>query len=355
MNLPAGCVRFLAAFILLLPVSVACAADVPVLQSLAELIESHQPPGGPVPVRVGLVLEEVTQIDQRAENFSVVATLTLQWQDPDLAFQPESGEESFRIFRDEAFEKYVLDHGVRWPRFSFFNQQGKRFTQNKLVLLMTDGRALYLERFTVKLQASHLHFSKFPFDSQDFYINIDLLAPATFNIFTEQPGDSRLGEWLGLEEWDITRFVTTISKTHQVVGYDSSRFQFHFHAKRKTTYYKLRIIAPIVIIILMSWVIFFLQDYRKRIDFAAGNLLLLIAFNFTISNDLPRLSYLTFMDSILFTAFVITSMAVIVNVMLRYIEIHDRVELARRIDYFIIWTYPLLYVAGVTVAYKAFF
>jgi hypothetical protein len=41
--------------------------------------------------------------------------------------------------------------------------------------------------------------------------------------------------------------------------------------------------------------------------------------------------------------------------MLRYIEIHDRVELARRIDYFIIWIYPLLYVTGITVAYKVFF
>ncbi len=355
MSLPASCVRFIAVFISLLTISIACAADVPVSQSLAEVIDSQRPPGGPIPVRIGLIVEEVNQIDQQAENFSVVATLTLQWQDPGLAFQPEPGEGPYRLFRDEAFEKYVLAHNLRWPRFSFFNQQGKRFTQNKLVLLMDDGRALYFERFTAKLQAYHLHFSKFPFDSQDFYINIDLLAPATFNTFTEQQGDSSLGDWLGLEEWDVTHFDTTISTTQQVVGYESSRFQFHFHAKRKTRYYETRIIAPIAIISLISWVIFFLQDYRKRIDFAGGNLLLLIAFNFSISRDLPRLSYLTFMDSILFIAFVITSMAVIVNVMLRYIEIHDRLELARRIDYFIIWSYPLLYVAGITFAYKTFF
>ena len=355
MKLQSSCVRFFAVFMLFLPLSIVSAAEVSVPQSLAGLIDSHKHPDGPIPVRIGLIVEEVNEIDQQAESFSVVATLTLQWQDPDLAFQPASSEESFRIFRDEAFERYVLEHKVRWPRFSFFNQQGKRFSQNKLVLLMADGRAFYLERFTVKLQAYHLNFSRFPYDSQDFYINIDLLAPTTFNIFTEQLGDSSLGDWLGLEEWEITRFDTTISKTRQVLGYNSSRFQFHFHAKRKTTYYELRIIAPIAIISLISWVIFFLQDYRKRIDFAGGNLLLLIAFNFTISRDLPRLSYLTFMDSILFTAFVITSMAVIVNVMLRYIEIHDRVELARRIDYFIIWIYPLLYVTGITVAYKVFF
>jgi hypothetical protein len=108
-------------------------------------------------------------------------------------------------------------------------------------------------------------------------------------------------------------------------------------------------------IVFISWVIFFLQDYRKRIDIAGGNLLLLIAFNFVISSDLPRLSYLTFMDSILFTAFFITSLVVVVNVMLRYIEIHGQVELARRMDYFIIWTYLLLYLVCIGIAYKMFY
>ena len=149
--------------------------------------------------------------------------------------------------------------------------------------------------------------------------------------------------------------VKAISGERQTVGYESSRFQFHLHAQRKTQYYSLRIFAPIAIIIIISWVTFFLRDYRKRIDIAGGNLLIFIAFNFIVSSDLPRLSYLTFMDSMLFTAFFITGLTIIVNVMLRYMEVNDRILLARRIDYFIIWGYPVLYMVGFLVAYQAFF
>jgi uncharacterized membrane protein len=61
------------------------------------------------------------------------------------------------------------------------------------------------------------------------------------------------------------------------------------------------------------------------------------------------------MDTVLFTAFFVTSLTIIVNVMLRYMEVNDRLSQARRIDHFIIWGYPLLYLAGFLTAYRVFF
>lgn len=335
------------------PLAKAAGNSVP--QSLVETFGNYQPAGGTIPVQIGLMVNEITAINQQAEDFSVVGTLQMQWQQPDLAFEPESGEEAFRIFEGEELVVYASEHNARLPRFAFFNQQGRRYTQNKLVVLMADGQANYFERFTVTLQAPYFHFSKFPFDAQDFYIDIDLFAPVTVYQFTELKDYSGLGEMLGLEEWVVTRFDTAISEKRQMVGYNSSSFQFHLHAQRKTQYYTLRILVPITIIIIISWVTFFLRDYRKRIDIAGGNLLLFIAFNFIVSGDLPRLSYLTFMDSILFTAFCITSLTIIVNVMLRYMEVNERIALARRIDYYIIWAYPMLYILGLAIAYRVFF
>ena len=334
---------------LLVPLSQAASDPAP--QSLVEMFDNYQPAGGTIPVQIGMVIDEITAINQQAENFSVVGTLQLQWQQPDLAYEPESGEEAFRIFEGDDFDAYASDHHARLPRFTFFNQQGRRYSQNKLVVLMANGQANYFERFTVTLQAPYFHFSKFPFDSQDFYIDIDLLAPVTVYRFTEFEGYSGLGKMLGMEEWRVDRFDTAISGERQTVGYESSRFRFHLHAQRKTQYYSLRIFAPIAIIIIISWVTLFLRDYRKRIDIAGGNLLLFIAFNFVVSGDLPRLSYLTFMDSVLFTAFFITSLTIIINVMLRYMEVNERIALARRIDHYIIWTYPMLYYLLVSVVY----
>ena len=84
---------------LLVPFSQAASASAP--QSLVEVFDNYQLAGGTIPVQIGLVVDEITAIDQQAENFSVVGTLQMQWQQPDLAVEPESGEEVFSVFEGE--------------------------------------------------------------------------------------------------------------------------------------------------------------------------------------------------------------------------------------------------------------
>ena len=98
---------------------------------------------------------------------------------------------------------------------------------------------------------------------------------------------------------------------------------------------------PLTIIILVSWVTFFLRDFGKRIDIGGGNLLVFVAFNFTISDNLPQLGYVTFLDGIVVVTFVLTGLVVVINVMFRRMEVMGREALARRIDQYTIWIYPI--------------
>ena len=312
------------------------------------LTGNAEPTGAPIvqqatPVQIGLRLQQITGINQKEENFGIVASLRMEYLEPGLSFSPDTCQCMFKLFREDKFASFITEKGLKFPDFTLFNQQGKRFSQNKVVVVLPDGKVIYFERFTATLQAPDFDFRQYPLDKQEFSVHIDSILPQEEYIYQELEGFSDLGEQLGEEEWIVTAFDTKITDQDLTTGETSDRFSFHFQAKRHLNYYLLRLFIPIFVIITVSWLPFFLRDYGKRVDIASGNLLLFIAFNFTLSNDLPRLGYVTFLDKILICMFLISGLLVLLNVYLRRLEISDKVDKVVKIDQFIIWGYPLLY------------
>ncbi|UCD35768.1 MAG: hypothetical protein JSU90_02735, partial [Nitrospiraceae bacterium] len=303
----------------------------------------------PIPVKIGIKLHQIAGVDQKNENFTVVATLFMKWHETSLAFNPNDVGKRVKLYMGDELIRARTEDSMIWPEFNIFNQQGNRWTQSKAAVIFPNGSALYLERFTTTLQAPDFDFRKFPFDAQQFFIRVDSLLPEWEVLFELMEGYSEVGQQLGEEEWLVTSFDPSISEA-ETAGRPVSRFNFRFEARRHLEYYIFRILLPILIILLVSWVVFFLKDYSKRIDVAGGNLLLFIAFNFTISSDLPRLGYLTFMDAIMISAFVVTALVLILSVFLKRIAEAGREELALKIDRYVLrWLYPLAYIGAVAV------
>ena len=309
----------------------------------------------PIKVKAGIHVDQITEVNQRGENYSAVGDLVLEWTDPDYSFNPDTCQCTYKTFSPPDFERFNVQNGLRWPRFVFFNQQGKRWSQGETFWIYTTGRAQFYERFSATFQAPDFNFRKFPFDTQKFFIHLDSVDPEEDYVFTFFPEYTGLGKQLGEEEWYFIHHSVEVDSIIEPDGATYSRYSFQLLARRHLSYYIFRIFIPIFLISMVSWVAFFLKDYAKRIDISGANLLVYIAFNFTIGSDLPRLGYLTFLDTILIIAFIVTALTVIFNVTLKRLESMGKTDLTRKIDTFLLWGYPISYVVGMIVLILIFF
>jgi hypothetical protein len=309
----------------------------------------------PIKVQAGIFVDQIIDVNQRSENYGAVGDLVLGWHDPAYAFSPDSCRCSYKTFTPPEFEKFNLQNGLRWPRFVFSNQQGKRWSQGETFWVFTSGEVQYYERFSATFQTPDFNFRKFPFDTQKFFMHLESLDPEEDYVFTFLPQYTGLGRQLGEEEWYFVQHSVKVSSIVWPDGLTYSRYSLQLLARRHLSFYIFRIFIPLLLIIIVSWVAFFLKDYSKRVDISGANLLVFIAFNFTIGSELPRLGYLTFLDTILMVAFIITALTVVSNVALKRLDAKGKTELAQKIDAYLLWGYPLFYVAGIILLILIFF
>ncbi len=310
----------------------------------AQRVEAKESPSdsGAVPVEVGLRLHQIVEINQKKKNFTAVISIKARWEDPLLAYDPSENTGIMMVSKD-AFKALTLKKGTRFPAVVIYNQQGRSHSKNSLISITPQGEVNYLEHYTVVLQAPHFDFRHFPFDTQLFEIHLDSMFPLDQYLFKELAGYSRVNEDLGEEEWLVTGYSTRISSSEETSGVSSSRLTLSFTAKRHVVYYITKIFIPVALIIIVSWFTFFLKDYSKRIDLSGANLLIFIAFNFTIAHELPKLGYITFLDAFLVSTFITTSIVVLINVQLKRLQNLGRDEVVESIDRYGLWVYPLIY------------
>jgi Neurotransmitter-gated ion-channel ligand binding domain len=305
----------------------------------------------PLQVNVGIEINQISFVDQKSENYGAVATIRIQWNDPLLAFDAEEFGRDYRVMKPAAFLEFATSLGAIAPGFTIQNQQSNRWIHQSLVVIYPNGDARFSERSSLTLQAPDFNFTRYPFDRQKFYFEVVSVFPSELVTYTVLEEFSGLGDKLGEEEWILGNARMQTSKVTGLTGMESDMVALAFEGKRHLMYYVIRIFLPMLVLVVVSWATFFLEEYRKRIEVAGANLLMFIAFNWVISDDLPKLGYLTFLDFILQWMFVVSGAIIVFSVGLSRLKWSGREVLAKRLDnYAVKWVYPLGYAAVVGYA-----
>ena len=149
----------------------------------------------------------------------------------------------------------------------------------------------------------------FPFDKQKIIISLVdtesfdevLVSPYTTNYvlldYTKQN--------LKIPGWDIIDVKYNTGNNFDFGGIIFNENSIEVDIERQSFYYIFKIIFPIALILIICWSSVWLhpEEVEAKLTISIVCLLSLIAYNFVIDNELPKLEYLTIMDWIILASY----------------------------------------------------
>jgi hypothetical protein len=301
----------------------------------------QHPTGGktPVEVSVGLYVTNFVGIDETRESFEVSGYLTAKWLDPRLAVPADADVPVTRTFRMEDL----------WtPSIESANTTSHKTSQS-LLTADRQGMVTYVERFDSSL-SSDFDLRKFPFDTQDLRLQFHPFISAASEIrFAPRPLPSTgisPEQHTELAAWQIQDLRYRTEKVAQDRDIPpTSGGDFEIVVKRRSGFYVWKIFLPLLILTMIPMVVFWIDvsqfDWILKIPMTM--LLSMVAFEFTIARDLPRIGYLTFLDAVFLACFTFCFLCIIEIATVFLLQQHGRRPLAVKLHTNGRWAYPLAY------------
>ena len=348
MKRPGWSGAMLAVFWVLLPVGMpAFAASLKTTVQPAVDLRQH-PTGGktPVEVAVGLYITNFVAIDETRESFEVGGYLTAKWLDPRLALPADQADApATRTFRMDRL----------WtPSIESANSISHKTSQS-LLTADRNGMVTYIERFDANLSNDFV-LRKFPFDTQDLRFQFHPFISAASEIrFAPQPLPSTgisPEQHTELAAWhiqDIRYRTEKVVEDRDIPP--TSGGDFDIVVTRRSGFYVWKIFVPLLMLTMIPMVVFWIDvslfDWVLKIPMTM--LLSMVAFEFTIARDLPRVGYLTFLDAVFLASFTFCFLCIFEIAAVFLLQQHGKRPLAARVHRQGRWAYPLAYFALIFV------
>ncbi|MCB0686534.1 MAG: hypothetical protein KDC53_08415 [Saprospiraceae bacterium] len=227
---------------------------------------------------IGLTILDIIDVNDEDETITIEFFFTLNWlidslRNTEIAYSEEV---------------------VPWIEMQYLTELNSSF--EKKIPVDGHGIASFHRKIIGTLRHS-FDFTNFPFDHQDWKLVFFNVLGQTFRIRADT-------HYMGLHEdfIDPPTWRTNFTGVEEIKlrgpGPDIRGLAYNFEIKRNSTYYIWKVLVPIGLIVLMSWGVFWIrpEEIAAQLTVSVTAILTLVAFQFSVSQLVPPLSYMTTLD-----------------------------------------------------------
>ncbi|XP_023155241.3 glycine receptor subunit alpha-3 isoform X1 [Amphiprion ocellaris] len=251
--------------------------------------------GPPVNVSCNIFINSFGSIAETTMDYRVNIFLRQQWNDPRLAYA-EYPDDSLDL------DPSMLD-SIWKPDLFFANEKGAHFhevtTDNKLLRIFKNGNVLYSIRLTLTLSCP-MDLKNFPMDVQTCIMQLESFGYTMNDLIFEwqENGPVQVAEGLTLPQFILKdesdlRYCTK--------HYNTGKFtciEVRFHLERQMGYYLIQMYIPSLLIVILSWVSFWINmdAAPARVALGITTVLTMTTQSSGSRTSLPKVSYVKAID-----------------------------------------------------------
>ncbi len=229
------------------------------------------------------------------------------------------------------------------------------------------GQTFYLSGLVECVSKFQADYRAYPFDRQKIPIviehltltNDELLLFADYGSY-----DSTL-----LDTWGIYDFLNTDDMIIEKTKFNTnnrvyktnfgdprinekaskySSLEYHIYIKRNFTPYVVKFLIPLIIVLILAYLVFYIPAAQLELasSLTVTSLIAAIAFQWTISDDLPEVGYLTKVDKVYYLGYFLIMSAMVQTIYTYNLEQRGKIKFATTLELLGKVLFPVIFVLG---------
>ncbi len=281
---------------------------------------------------IAINIGSITDINEKKSEFSAVLNKSLKFR-----YQPGDGIQrvalnelvtddglyincSFSELEWKEVNNLDPDQDIRYYNLIDFDKNKNEKKYKPIILNDTEGKITKNSQVEFQAQekgiytfANEFNLMSFPFDKQvlritvynsDAMLDETIIMPGEYNLKLLNDFAKKGNISPGWKIKDVA--VLDDYSLDPTTGSAYSALHIDIHVEREVGYYLFKIIFPIILILMVCWSVSWInpRELESRLTITVVCLLSLIAYNFVIDSELPKLNYLTVLDMIILTSYI---------------------------------------------------